>query len=382
MSYISTDNTRFYDINEQLIASVISEPISQKQYPEKIALPGINIDGDLSVYYTIDPELQQEAERLLAKHNPDYGILVALDPETGQILAMADSTRDKADHGNLSIVNTYPAASVSKIITAVAVLNEGSAETSTVIPFNGKSTALYKKNVFSHKNNKWTRKPTLKESFAKSINTVFGRLGAVDVGGDTLLNYFHTMGFNSRFASDFAFANGTIELEVGDQWQVAESAAGYTNRNTLSPLHAAAMAATAVNGGKLVAPTLVSRIDGPYGIPLYQHIEPASSTAMSESTAGKLKELMQATVTQGSAKKSFRKFHRNHRKNAIIGGKTGSLTGFKPKGRYDWFVGFGELDGRKIAYTALCINKKKWYVKSSRLAREFLEFYYSEPQIN
>jgi len=375
MSLVSTEKTRYFDINEQHIAGVISEHIANKEFPSFITIPGVNIEGKLAVKYTIDPALQQEAERLLSKHNPDYGVLVAIDPDTGHVLAMTDSARDNIDRGNLSIANTYPAASISKIVTAVAALNEGATDVSTVIPFNGKSTSLYKKNVFDHRNNKWTRKQSFRESFGKSVNAVFGRLGAVDLGGDKLLDYFYRMGFNARFASDFQFENGKIEMQVDDPWQVAESAAGYTTRNTLSPLHAAVLAATAVNGGKLVAPVLVSEINGPYGIPLYIQSEPAVSAAMEPHTASKLNSLMQATVTKGSARKSFRKFRRGDLEHALVGGKTGSLTGFNPRGRYDWFVGFGQLGEKKIAYAALCINKEKWYVKSAQLARELLEFY-------
>jgi beta-lactamase class D len=86
--------------------------------------------------------------------------------------------------------------------------------------------------------------------------------------------------------------------------------------------------------------------------------------------------MMQSTISIGSARKSFRGFHKNHLQNVTIGGKTGSLTGFKPKGKYDWFVGFGEQGDRKIAFAMLCINKEKWYVKSTRFAREVLEFYF------
>lgn len=376
MSLISTQKTNYFNISEPRIAAVISDSVAASQFPDTIHIPGIDVEGDLTVQYTIDNALQQEAERLLSKHNPDYGVLVAIDPETGRVLAMADSTRDGQNHGNLSVINTYPAASISKIVTAVAVMDQGEADVGTIIPYNGKSTSLYKKNVFEHKNNKWTRKPTLRESFAKSINTVFGRLGAVDIGGDTLQDYFYRMGFNARFASDFTFDNGAIEMEVKDPWQVAESASGYTRRNTLSPLHAAVLAATAVNGGNLVAPVLVSKITGPQGIPLYVHDEPAVTPAMTPETASKLARLMQATVSKGSARKSFRRFHRGYLEEVKVGGKTGSLTGFKPKGRYDWFVGFGELGDRKIAYAALCINKEKWYVKSAQLARELLEYYF------
>ena len=382
MSLVSIEKKNYFNIDEQAISTQISEAIAEQHYPQTIQLPSVSIDGALQIQYTIDPALQEAAERLLAKHNPDHAVIVALDPSNGHVLAMAQSTRDTSFSENLILSNTFPAASVSKIITAVAALNENEVGVSTIIPFNGKSTSLYKRNVFNHKKSKWTRTPSFSESFAKSINTVFGRLGAVQLGGDKLKEYFYRMGFNARFASDFFFENGRIDIDADDSWQVAESASGYTTRNTLSPLHGAALAATALNGGQLIAPVIVSSIHGPNGIPIYRHQEPASSKAMEPATAEKLKKVMQATVSQGSAKKSFRRFHRGHRKDIIVGGKTGSLTGFNPKGRYDWFVGFGQQGDREIAYAVLCINKEKWYVKSTRLAREFLEFYFDPDNIN
>ena len=376
MSVIDTDNAQNWGINEQLIASVLTPSIHKKQYPDTITLPSITRTESLSVDYTIDNELQKEAQRLLGKYNPDYGIIVALDPETGHILAMADSARDGLDHGNLSLINTYPAASISKIITAVAAVNENKASQTSMIPFNGKSTTLYKKNVFEHKKNKWTRNQSLTQSFGKSVNSVFGRLGAVDVGGELMMDYARRLGFNGRFASDFEFDNGHIELDIEDRWQVAEMASGYTRKNTLSPLHGAVLAAATVNGGNLVAPILVKSLTDPYGIPLYVNETPGLSPAMTNDTANQVKIMMQATVKSGSAKKRFRKFHRGDMIDVIAGGKTGSLTGFKPRGKYDWFVGFGEKQGKKIAYAVLCINKQKWYVKSAQLAREVLEYYF------
>ncbi|MBX2868524.1 MAG: hypothetical protein KTR18_07590 [Acidiferrobacterales bacterium] len=376
MSLVSHQRTNYFNIDESRIAASITPFIKNREFPDSISLPDLEIDGALSVEYTLDADLQGEAERLLRKYNPDYGVLVALDPDTGEILALADSTRNPTDLDHLALSATYPAASVSKIITAVAGFEQGVINTRSVIPFNGKSTTLYKKNVFRHKDNKWTRKQPFSESFAKSVNAVFGRLGAVTLGGETLQNYFYQLGFNARFASDLQFDNGSIELDTEDEWQVAEAAAGYTRRNTLSPVHGAALAASAVNGGHLIAPVLVSRVTGPQGIPLYHYSEPAVSPAMSAESATKLQTVMRATVAKGSARKSFRRFNRKHLEEVQVGGKTGSLTGFSPKGKYDWFVGFGKLGDRKIAFAALCINKEKWYVKSARLARELLEFHF------
>ena len=376
MSIVDAEKIRNWGITEQILAAVLTPSVEQWSLPEKIQLPGFTLEAPLTVNYTLDPALQSEAERLLGKHNPDYGVFVAIDPDTGHILAMADSSRDGLDHGNLALQNTFPAASVSKIITAVAAVNENRATTSTVIPFNGKSTSLYKKNVFEHKNHKWTRKYTLGESFAKSVNVVFGRLGAVELGAKTMLDYSYRLGFNGQFASDFTFGNGLIEMDVDDDWQVAEMASGYTTRNTLSPLHGAILGATAINGGNLVAPVLIESLVGPFGIPIYVHESPGLSQVMTEKSSLQLKQMMLSTVRIGSARKSFRGFHKKHLENVVAGGKTGSLTGFKPRGKYDWFVGFGEQGDRKIAFAMLCINKEKWYVKSSRFAREVLEFYF------
>ena len=61
-----------------------------------------------------------------------------------------------------------------------------------------------------------------------------------------------------------------------------------------------------------------------------------------------------------------------------IGGKTGSLTGYSPKGRHDWFVGYAEKEGHKVAYASLIINKEKWYVRSAYVARQFIYHYFTE----
>ena len=380
MNLAGAGNSRYFKISPSAISEHISSAVSRREYPGSARISGAGLNADLNLHYTLDTDLQREAERLLQKYNPDYAVIVAMDPENGRVLAMADSSRAPLPEDSLALRNTYPAASVSKIVTAVTALDQGVVDVDTVIPFNGKTTSLYKKNVFRHKDNKWTRKPTFRESFAKSNNTVFGRVGAVSLGGEQLMDYFQRLGFNMRFTSDFHFPNGTVELDPSDAWQVAESASGYTRRNTLSPLHAAALAATAVNGGKMIAPVLVDRVTGPQGIPLYVYENPAVSPAMRQETSDKLKQLMTATVTMGSARRFFRGFHRKSYKDVVVGGKTGSLTGSDPAGRYDWFAGFAEQGHRKIAFAALCINKEKWYVRSARLSRELLEYYFQPPQ--
>jgi len=87
-------------------------------------------------------------------------------------------------------------------------------------------------------------------------------------------------------------------------------------------------------------------------------------------------------VASGSARDSFKKFFRGDMADVEVGGKTGSLTGENPPGRYDWFIGYAQKDGRKIAFAAMCINEEFWYVKSAYVARKAIEHFFSRPNTN
>ncbi len=382
IGFIGPETNRNWGINEQVISDVLSPYLLSRNLPGQIEIPNGIVDEPLTVNYTFDLNLQDHAKHLLEKYNPDYGVFVAIDPDNGNVLAMAESRRDGRTEELLAVKNTFPGASIYKIVTAAATVNEGVATENTIIPFNGKGTSFYKKNVFHHKDGKWTRKYTLNESFAKSVNSVFGRLGAVYLKADTMLAYTYKLGFNRRFSSDFAFDTGTVNINPEDSWQVAELASGYTRKNTLSPMHGAVLGALAINEGHLLTPVIVQSLTDSSGIPIYYHEEPKKSPVIDAKTAKQLKSMMQSTIQIGSAKRSFGKVKGETFKDMTVGGKTGSLTGTDPKGRYDWFVGFAEKEGRKIAYAMLCINKEKWYVKSARFVREVLNYYYQPSDHN
>lgn len=376
VGFIGTETNRNWGITEQVISDAVSPHILSGHFPELLEIPNGLVNEPLKINYTIDYELQSHAESLLEKYNPDHGVFVAINPDNGHVLAMAESHRDGRQENLFAVKNTFPGASIFKIVTAIAAINEGLATKASVFPFNGKGTSFYKKNVFNHQDGKWTRHYTLNESFAKSVNTVFGRLGAVHLDADMLIDYARKLGFNAQFAADFEFASGIVTANPKDQWQVAELASGYSDQNTLSPVHGAVLGALAINQGYLVAPVLVESLTDSSGIPIYFKEFPNKTAVIAPDTARQLGSMMQSTIRIGSAKRSFGKLPKAYYDDVVVGGKTGSLTGLEPKGKYDWFVGYADKDNRKIAYAMLCINKEKWYVKSARFVRDIIEFYY------
>ena len=88
---------------------------------------------------------------------------------------------------------------------------------------------------------------------------------------------------------------------------------------------------------------------------------------------------MHKTIVAGTSCRSFRDSSRSVALSEVyIGGKTGTLNGWDPAGRYDWFVGFGQNANSKIAVAALCIHGGRRGVKASKVARDALEQYFRE----
>jgi len=374
MGTVDHSRNQIWGLDKTRLKNALSEAFGRNERPGELLIETPDIRKTGHIHYSIDPVLQSHAEQSLAKFRPDYGMIVAMDATSGEILAMADIRRDGVDGDNLNLQATYPAASVFKTITAAAAIDMGKANAGTVIPYNGKSTTLYKKNVLRHRNNKWTNHRSLEKSFSKSVNTVFARLGIYTVGGDELLNYADRFAFNQQIGSDLPLQPSTIEMNPDDEWSIAEVASGYTRGTNISPVHGAMIAAAVANGGRMPTPHIIDAVTDEHGIILFENDSGETRQVISADAAAEMKKLMNETIRSGSAAKSFRKFPH---KTLDAGGKTGSLTGFNPKGKYDWFVGYADDGERKLAYAVLCINKEFWYVKSAHLARTLIEKHFS-----
>lgn len=370
------DHTRdqIWGIDLERVKGALAERLGD-ELPDKFAFPGL--PGETAhVHYQIDPGLQRSIEAELEEYRPDYGMVVALDARTGALLGMAEIRRDGGESRLMSLKASYPAASVFKTVTAAAAIDLGKADADTVVPYNGKATTLYKRNVLKHRDHKWTRRESLAKSFSKSVNTVFARLGVYDVGGANLLVYADRFGFNRALPTDLPLEPSTVEISLDDEWSVAEAASGHTRDTNISPVHGALLAAAVVNDGLMPTPHFVAAMTDDHGIVVYEPEPSRAERVIAPETANELRKMMRETIRAGTASKSFRGFSRRFA-SVEVGGKTGSLTGFNPKGKYDWFIGYATDGERKIAYAVLCINKKYWYVKSARLARRLIESYFS-----
>lgn len=327
--------------------------------------------------YTIDIEAQAYARKIFQQWKPDYGALAVMDAHTGAILTLVSYTAAEGFASNLIASNEFPAASVFKIVTATAAIDQNLMTPDTVIPFNGRGTTLYRNNVMSTNVNKWTRYPSLRKAFGQSVNTVFGKMGVFYVGSQKMAHYAELFGFNKNFSTDLPFGYGTTGLPTDDEWSVVEAASGFTQSNTLSPIHGAMLAASIINNGEMMAPYVVYGLRDAEGKQLYEAAPELVSRTMRPQTALSMRQLMKETVMSGTSRKVFRSFL-NHRKlqDVKLGGKTGSLDSENPKGRCDWFVGYSQRGQHKLAFAAVTVHEKFWKVKSSTIIKDYLAHFY------
>ena len=369
------NRTSVWDFERKNVAESIAPYVNENAYPKLVPLKTDNMMVEAVVEYHFDPGIKKYIDELLEHYGPDFAAVVAMEPESGRILALSSYVRDGEPVGNLTVHSEFPAASLFKIVTATAAIDRGIATPKTVYEFNGKDTSLYKKHVLRHKRTKWTRTANLSEAFGRSINTVFGRIGVFDVGGDSLMDYSKVLGFDQPLPIDISVASSRANFNPKDEWSVAEAGSGYTKSLTMSPLHAAMMVATIVNDGKLVEPRLVKDAHFLNGPMIYSSDEQLQQV-LDADTAKDMRVLMRKTVQSGSARKRFRGFFKGSYADLDVGGKTGSLTGLNPKGRTEWFAGYGDSGENQIAVAAVVVNKKVWRVKPSYLARKIFEEYF------
>ncbi len=340
-----------------------------------------------TVQTTLDPGLQQFLIQRLDRKNSRYIGIVAVDPRDGRVLAMAGYDRMNPG-GNPCLEGRFPAASVFKIITAAAAVETHDLDPGSILKFSGGKYTLYKSQI-NAKPSKHATQITLKDSFAQSVNPVFGKLGANLLGKEVIEAYAESFGFNREMNFELPLRPSRIELN-GGMFELAEIASGYNRTTQISPLHGAMMAAAVVNQGRWVEPTVVDWILNDAGQPVYQNQTAYRDRTIDRETAKVLRQLMQATVRSGTAHKEFQKHHNDRILSRLeIGGKTGSMGDGNAETRYDWFVGYaldphskGQLafavvvahedyiGTRAAAYAAMAIKEyfKGYYARSEKQA--------------
>jgi penicillin-binding protein A len=361
-------------ITKKDVGILLQHVNDQELMARQIDLPFRN--QQIHIETSLDEDLQNRLTRAMDRKNSRFIGIVVMEADTGRVQALAGFNKVHPGN-NPCLINTFPAASLFKIVTAAAAVDQCDFNANTRIRFNGYKHTLYK-NQLKEQNNRYTNTLSFKDSFAQSVNPVFGKLGALYLDQTVLEKYAAAFGFNQPINFELPVPPSHVDVKAG-AYQRAEVACGFNNDTTISPLHAAMMASAVMNKGRMVAPTMVDRITDAHGQLLYRAQPSWQGRAMSAKASEVLIRLMETTVRSGTGRKAFRGARRNRVLSRLdIGGKTGSIYNRAHDARFDWFVGFADEKkgpGRLIV-AALVAHEEFIGIRAAAYAKMAMTYYY------
>ena len=310
-------------------ASIVAA-IAPENAPEPEIIDSVHIKKQKDVF------LAEKIDQMLRRFKPMHSIVLVVEPKTNEIVAWGETKDYKVQNEpDYFTRNTFPAASLAKTITIAAAMESNRYSLNSPIPDRGAHHTLYKNQLRVPEN--YTG-PTieLQDAYAKSANPPLAIIG-MNVGASRLKAAAKNLGYNMNFAGGIPGRSNYAPPDSG--YGLAEASCGFTEATTLTPLLAAAQVRSILMKKPLEIPW-AANLDG---------YAPKNRIALdvdkfSENTYYGLREAMIRSITNGTARKhiSTRNMARKNYNALNIGGKTGSLDGHDPYGRYEWFMGFAQ----------------------------------------
>lgn len=323
----------------------------------------IEAENGLDIVTTLDSVIQSFAEEAAQQCLEEMGAksvqCIAMDPKTGEILAMVNAPgfdlnsppRDDMAllnqlSRNMTILNVYEPGSTFKIITTAAALDSGVANVNSTYYCPGYRI------VDGVKIKCWRTTPhgsqTLIKGVCNSCNPVFMTL-AEQMGKSTFYEYIKKFGFGSYTGIDF---NSDEMGIVTDQKYVMNAdlaRISFGQSIAVTPLQLITAASAAINGGNLMKPYLVKemRATGEDGSVTKEVIEPTIvRRVISEETSATMRTILQEVVTSGGGKNAYIPGYR-------VGGKTGTAQKYENgvilhDKHISSFIGFAPADDPQI----------------------------------
>lgn len=362
------------------------------------------------IHLSLDYGLQKKAHKLLKGHR---GAIVAIEPDTGEILAFASNPtfdpnpfvsgisskayralRENPDQPlyNRALQGQYPPASTIKPFEAMGILHYG---------LMGWHDTIFDPGYFSlpndsHKFRDWKKgghgTVNMTTSLTQSVDTYYYKL-SYQMGIERLHDWMVQFGFGKKTGIDLP--SEKTGVMPSPAWKQKTYKKDWLPGDTISvsigqgyflatPLQIAQATATTARQGKIITPHLLKKTDGAH----------APSTPVQQGFIAfngdgdnweKLHSAMEATVKSGTAKGIYTSEYR-------MAGKTGTAQvksiaqgksynkALLDKRHWDhaWFIGFAPVQNPKIALAVLIENGGGGGKVAAPIARQLFDYWLLE----
>ena len=323
----------------------------------------------ITLQLTIDIRLQQavenELDNAISKYDADSAIAIAMDPNTGEILAMASrpnfnsndyqSYSTEVINRNLPIWMTFEPGSTFKIITLSSAIEEGLVNIfedrftdSGAITVDGATLHCWKHG--GHGNQ------TYLEVVENSCNPGFVNLGLM-LGKEKLMNYIKEFGFGEKTGIDLNGEGTGILFDLDAMGNVELATTAFGQGISVTPIQQVRAVSAVVNGGNLYSPYIVRNfLESETDTIVKSNSPTLIKNVISEETSSIVRYALESVVAKGSG-------HNAYIENYRIGGKTGTAqtveNGIYSDSKYILsFIGFLPADDPKIVVYVAVQNAK------------------------
>ncbi len=327
------------------------------------------IDGN-RVVLTIDQHLQYLTEKSLEGAFKQWKAkgawAIVMDPKTGEILAMANQPGFDPNHyakvgpeakRNRAMTDMYEPGSVFKIVAASGGLNEGTVTPETVINCeNGKWNYGIKT---LHDVHPYGMLP-MAEVIVKSSNIGTVKI-ALKMGAEKFQHYVKGFGFGTQTGIDLA-GEAPGYTRPPEQWSKTSPYNIPMGQEVMvTALQMVTAMSVIANGGNLVKPYIVSRVEDPAGVTIKEKKPVIKRRVINPETAATMRAILTQVVERGTGTKA-------KIPDVMAGGKTGTAQKILPGGKgyshtafMSSFVGFAPSDNPRYAMVVVLDEARPMY---------------------
>lgn len=325
------------------------------------------------IYTTLDLRMQDITEtalmRMMLQSEALYGTAIVMETATGKIKAMANLGRRPDGHywedDNYALRATEPGSTI-KLATLLSVLQKGTSRIDDMVEIGSAGRAMVGPKMVIDAERSPKPFLTVRECYAHSSNVGMSKLALKAFGSNPqeIKEYFKRYHLDQRSPIDLSHVPRPTMAPLNEKGSSLGNmlwmSFGYAIQ--VSPLHTLTLYNAVANGGKMMKPYLVSRIQ--QGGTLYKEFEPTmiEEQLCRPDVITAARSAMEAVVTEGTARRAFEGMP------FAVAGKTGTALVSDGPIKYSnrvfqaSFVGYFPAD--KPQYTCIVVVRTKPFAAS------------------
>ena len=327
--------------------------------------PQDGVNMTLTINNEIQASLERELDNAMLKYNADQALGIAMNPKTGEILAMsARPDFDPANYQNytveeinrnLPIWATYEPGSTFKIVTLAAALEEKIVDLDKDMFFDSGGIKVENATLHCWKHGGHGNQTYL-QVVENSCNPGFVNLG-LKLGKEKLFSYIDLFGFGKKTGIDLNGEASGIIFNLDRVGQLELGTTAFGQGVSVTPIQQITAVSALVNGGTLYKPYIVKSLNEPQTNTVVKENTPqVVRRIVSEDTSKKVRYALESVVANGTGHNAYIEGYR-------VGGKTGTAqkvqNGHYMVGNYIVsFMGFLPADDPEVVVYIAVDNAK------------------------